>query len=245
MHGWRMLQARSFYFTPFVIGGVFEVIGYSGRIWSHYDLSSIGGYIIQQLFILLAPALFAASIYMILGRLIRLLTAEEYSFIPLRFLTKIFVLGDVISFLAQAGGGGIQSAGSLDLFHLGEKIIVVGLFIQIAFFGFFMITTITFHCRLSAHPTQAAIDEVVPWRRYLTVLYSASGIILVRSAFRIIEYLQGNNGYIIRREYLLYIFDAVLMFLVMVLFLINYIGNLEHHQTHAKLEEDEEFEMMN
>ncbi|UKZ58111.1 hypothetical protein TrVGV298_011976 [Trichoderma virens] len=206
MHGWRMLQVRSFYFTPFVIGGVFEVIGYSGRIWSHYDLSSIGGYIIQQLFILLAPALFAASIYMILGRLIRVLTAEEYSFIPLRFLTKIFVLGDVISFLAQAGGGGVQ---------------------------------------LSAHPTQAAIDEVVPWRRYLTVLYSASGIILVRSVFRIIEYLQGNNGYIIRREYLLYIFDAVLMFLVMVLFLINYIGNLEHRQTHAKLEEDEEFEMMN
>ena len=43
---------------------------------------------------------------------------------------------------------------------------------------------------------------------------------MARSIFRVAEYLMGNNGYLLRHEYFLYIFDAVLMFLVMVLFLV-------------------------
>ncbi len=58
----------------------------------------------QTLLILLGPALLAASIYMILGRMIRLLGAEEYALIRTNWMTKIFVTGDVISFLAQGAG---------------------------------------------------------------------------------------------------------------------------------------------
>jgi hypothetical protein len=41
---------------------------------------------------------------MILARLIRLLGAEEYALVRTRWMTKIFVTGDVISFLAQGAG---------------------------------------------------------------------------------------------------------------------------------------------
>lgn len=41
---------------------------------------------------------------------------------------------------------------------------------------------------------------------------------MVRSLFRIIEYLQGFSGYLLSHEVYLYIFDAVLMLVVMVLF---------------------------
>lgn len=61
-------------------------------------------YIIQSILLLLGPTLFAASIYMILGRLVVLLEAESYSMIRPRWLTKVFVLGDVLSFFAQGGG---------------------------------------------------------------------------------------------------------------------------------------------
>ena len=54
--------------------------------------------------ILVAPPLFAASIYMTLGRIIVKLGTEDMSLVPVRFLTKIFVVGDVISFLLQCGG---------------------------------------------------------------------------------------------------------------------------------------------
>ena len=58
----------------------------------------------QTLSILIAPAFFAASIYMILGRLIVLVDGESHSPIRVKWLTKIFVGGDVLSFLAQSAG---------------------------------------------------------------------------------------------------------------------------------------------
>lgn len=52
----------------------------------------------------------------------------------------------------------------------------------------------------------------------MVALYIGSMLIMVRSVFRAVEYLQGFDGYLLRHELYLYIFDAALMFLVMVLF---------------------------
>jgi len=59
---------------------------------------------VQTLLLLLGPSFFAASIYMILGRIIRLTGGEIHSPIRPKRLTKIFVLGDVLSFCVQSGG---------------------------------------------------------------------------------------------------------------------------------------------
>jgi hypothetical protein len=58
----------------------------------------------QSLLILLAPALFAASIYIILGRIILLVDGERYSLMRQKWLTKAFVAGDLFSFLLQMSG---------------------------------------------------------------------------------------------------------------------------------------------
>lgn len=44
-------------------------------------------------------------------------------------------------------------------------------------------------------------------------------LIIVRSVVRSIEYLQGDGGFIIAHEAFIYVFDASLMFVVMVIFL--------------------------
>ncbi|KAH7318038.1 RTA1 like protein-domain-containing protein [Stachybotrys elegans] len=227
-HAWRIFRTRAFYFTAFTVGGLFQTIGYCGRIWSHFDVLSIGGFVLQAILILVAPALYAASIYMILGRLIRAVEAEHLSLVPVRWVTRIFVAGDVVAFTLQAGGGGIQAGGTLDLYELGENIIIVGLVCQIAIFGFFVITSMLFHYRLTIRPTVVSSRAVIPWTRYLYVLYSTSAIILVRSIFRVVEYLQGNDGYLISHEIFLYIFDALLMAAVMLIFWIWYVDQLEH-----------------
>ena len=84
-----------------------ETIGYVGRLLSAMQSPnySTGAYAMQSALILIAPAFLAASIYMTLGRIISMLKAEPYSVIGLRWLTKIFVTGDVLSFLMQASGG--------------------------------------------------------------------------------------------------------------------------------------------
>lgn len=230
-HFWRMFRFRSFYFTAFTIGGLFQVVGYCGRIWSHFDEESIGGFVMQAILILVAPALYAASIYMILARIIRAVQAEAISPIPVKWLTKIFVTGDIVAFTLQAGGGGIQSAGSLDMYELGEKIIIAGLFTQIVIFSIFIFTSLTVHYRVRKAPTRAATEGIIPWQRHLYALYTTSFLILVRSIFRVIEYLQGNGGYLISHEIFLYIFDAVLMAATMLIFAIWYIGDLEQDKT--------------
>ncbi|KAJ5274036.1 RTA1 like protein [Penicillium angulare] len=41
-------------------------------------------------------------------------------------------------------------------------------------------------------------------------------MILIRSIYRVIEYAQGNSGYVISHEVFIYVFDATMMFLVMI-----------------------------
>jgi len=197
-----------------------EFVGYIGRAQSHFDQWKLGPFIMQSLLLLVAPALFAASIYIILGRIILLADGEKHSLIRQKWLTKIFVTGDVISFLVQSGGGGIQASKSEGAMKTGEKLIVVGLFLQLAFFGFFVVVAGLFHERLQRNcPASRTVDlNTLPWKKHLMVLYMSSGLILVRSIFRIIEYIMGNAGYLLRHEMFLYIFDAALMLCVMLMF---------------------------
>ena len=64
------------------------------------------------------------------------------------------------------------------------------------------------------------------WERYLVILYIVSGFIMVRSIFRLIEYLGGNDGSIMRHEIFVYIFDSSLMASVMILFIARHPGDL-------------------
>lgn len=93
-------------------------------------------------------------------------------------------------------------------------IIIIGLWIQLIFFGFFIIVTIIFHRRIRREPTRASLKLHLPWGRLLTVLYVSSGLILVRSIFRVAEYTMGEDGALMSSEAYLYVFDATLMFIV-------------------------------
>ncbi|KAL3417704.1 rta1 domain-containing protein [Phlyctema vagabunda] len=220
-HMFQMIRNRTRYFVPFIIGGFFQIIGYACRAIASNEAPNYSKipYILQALLLLLSPALFAASIYMILGRIIRLTDGEKYSLVRATRLTKLFVTGDVLSFLAQCGGGGIlASSDSRSSADTGKIIIVVGLIVQIIFFGCFSMIAGLFHKRIAANPTRQSQSLNVPWQRFLVVLYVVSLLIMIRSVFRLIEYIQGEKGYLMTHEVYLYIFDAVLMFFAMVAF---------------------------
>ncbi|KAJ6110932.1 hypothetical protein N7486_003167 [Penicillium sp. IBT 16267x] len=219
-HMFQLFRTRAWYFVPFVIGGTFEIVGYIGRAFSSKQSPNwtLGPYIVQTLCLLLAPALLAASIYMLLGRIILVLQAESHAILKKKWLTKIFVAGDVMSFLLQGAGGGIQSSGSLDGMKTGERIIIVGLFVQIIFFGFFIVVTVLFDLKLRKYPIPRCFHGGIPWRRHLNILYTTSVLIMIRSVFRLVEYIQGNDGFLLRHELFLYVFDSLLIFIAMVVF---------------------------
>ncbi|KAF7545180.1 hypothetical protein G7Z17_g9368 [Cylindrodendrum hubeiense] len=237
LHIWQMFRNRTWYFIPFLIGCLFEAVGYVGRAMSAQEAPDYtkNPYIIQSILLLLGPALYAASIYMVLGRIIKLLDAGELSIIRTNWLTKVFVAGDVLSFFAQSGGGGmLATAKNSDDVKKGENIIIGGLGIQILFFGFFMVVTMVFHIRISKQPTQKSYELAVPWRKLLYVLYATSGFILVRSAFRVAEYITGKEGELQSTEYWIYIFDATLMALVALLFNLFHPSRVVNRNADAK-----------
>ncbi|KAK9769487.1 putative RTA1 like protein-domain-containing protein [Seiridium cardinale] len=188
-----------------------EAVGYIGRALSSTESPDFtkNPYIIQSVLLLLGPTLYAASIYMILGRLVVLLEADNYSLIRPKWLTKFFVLGDVLSFFAQGGGGGmLTTAKSQDDVRRGENIILGGLGIQIIFFGFFIIVTAVFHRRIRNEPTPKSSRIVAPWKSLLYTLYGTSMLIMIRSIYRVAEYAEGQSGELQSKEFWLYIFDA-------------------------------------
>jgi len=177
---------------------------------------------VQTVLILVAPALFAATIYMTLGRLMRATKGENYSIIRVNWLTKFFVIGDVLSFFVQGGGGGMMAGKSTSSIHLGQKIILVGLFLQIAMFGLFIAAAIVFHIRIRKWPTQRSSHPELQWEKMMWCLYIASACIMVRNIFRVVEYASGNDGYLLRHEWPTYIFDFVLMLASMAIFYVWY-----------------------
>ncbi|KAJ5806815.1 hypothetical protein N7474_010407 [Penicillium riverlandense] len=216
MHLYQLVRTRTWFMIPFVIGGILETVGYVGRLLSSHEAPDFtqGPYVIQSALILIAPAFLAASIYMTLGRIIFMIDAEKCSLIKLKWLTKIFVTGDVLSFLMQASGAGLMVQNSTNP-GTGEHIIVGGLFVQIIFFGFFTISAVVFQARISKVPTARSIELNNLWHRHMMALYVSSILILVRSVVRVVEYMQGYDGYLMKNEVFIYVFDALLMFVTM------------------------------
>ncbi|KAK3998194.1 RTA1 like protein-domain-containing protein [Cladorrhinum sp. PSN332] len=229
-HSFFMFKMRTWYFIPFVIGILFEAVGYIFRVISagetHPNYSFVP-YLLQTLLILLGPALMAASIYMVLGRLIRLLDAHQYALIRVNWTTKVFVLGDVLSFITQGAGGGIlANAETESANNLGQAVILVGLGIQVLFFGFFIVTTIVFHLRINKNPTARSFSVTAPWRQLILILYASSVLIMVRSIFRMAEFGAGRESDLMTKEVYLLVLDAMLMFLVAAAFLWKFPGKV-------------------
>lgn len=73
------------------------MIGYIGRILSSSESPNftMGPLLLQNMLLLLAPALSAATIYMSLGRLIRATDGTAYTLVRPKLLTTLFVSCDV------------------------------------------------------------------------------------------------------------------------------------------------------
>ncbi|KAF2120798.1 RTA1 like protein-domain-containing protein [Lophiotrema nucula] len=222
LHTFKLFKTRTWFCTPFVIGALFEIIGYAGRAYAHTHTDSKPVYIVQTLFILLAPILFAASIYMFLGRIIRSTGLNSLSIVRPTWLTKIFVGGDILCFLVQALGAIIlTTSDTSDGVNRGKAIVLVGLVLQIIFFGFFVVTGLVFHMKARKKQASSRFD----WQKYMNWLYAVSAIITARNIYRVVEYVQGVNGYLMTHEWSIYTFDALLMATVLGLVQMWYLGN--------------------
>ena len=204
-----------------------EFLGYIVRATSieQRPRYSLGPYVAGMVLVLIAPTLFAASIYMALGRIITVIQADGHSLVRTSWLTKIFIAGDVASFITQGVGAIIISNQTAEDMTRGANIITIGLAVQIFFFTWLILTCAVFHWRTNWQPTDRSRNPGVPWKQHILTLYLVSTLILIRCIYRFVEYRtqqSANGGYLLSHEWCAYAFDAMLMFFVMLLFFVRH-----------------------
>ncbi|KAJ7105176.1 RTA1 like protein-domain-containing protein [Mycena epipterygia] len=233
------------------IGITAMTVGFVVRILVHYSPTSSGLNIVTILLILLSPCLFLALDYSILGRLSGILGPEVSSktmFITPTRVAKIFVWGDVATFLMQALGGSMTTSSSRTSANLGNTIMLIGLGIQLVSFALFVTLAIVFgfrvrtrfpevwHVRGGARLTVFG-GHVADWLiLYYTLCVTCCGI-LIRSVFRMAESIQGHSGYISTHEGFFYCFDALPLWVSMSLYCVvwppRFLNSLQETQAMA------------
>ncbi|EPS32291.1 hypothetical protein PDE_07251 [Penicillium oxalicum 114-2] len=227
IHFALMFPYRAAYFLPLVIGGVCEAFGYYGRAWSHHDRTDIRSWALQEMLILCAPPLVAATIYMVLGRIIRAFDAEHLSSMRPKRLTLVFVMNDIICFCTQLGGAGVQVTGDANVMNIGKKVVLAGLIFSLFIFIIFVAIAVTFHRRLQRESTPIlTMNPDLPWKRYMVMLYVACGALAVRNLVRTIQFGANRTADINTKEAYIYIFDAFLMALAMGVMVVHHPGLL-------------------
>jgi hypothetical protein len=161
-------------------------------------------------------------------------------------MTRFFVIGDVLCFLIQGGGGGMLSqAKEQSDIDMGNNIILFGLGLQIYIFAFFVKIAGSFHRDLLSHPTIESLEGNFPWKRYMILLYVACACVGIRNTYRIVEYAMGKvcasptieylidctriililgrqDGYLLSNEWPLYVGDFALMAITLIVCLAWY-----------------------
>ncbi|KAM3440738.1 hypothetical protein NHJ13734_003128 [Beauveria thailandica] len=220
-HLFYMIRLKAYIFVPFILGGIAETFGYYGRALSHNHPARLGPWIQQNLLILVATPLLTATIYMSLARIIDALQANKYSLISTRWLSKIYILIDILCLVSQLAGTVMPASGDAKVIELSRKIILGGLLVQLVVLVFFCVLTGYVLRALSRREAKLfASDAGVNWKAHLWTSLVAASLVLVRSLVRAVEYAQGEHGFIISHEVFIYLFDAAAMWLVMVAYLL-------------------------
>ncbi|KAF9146277.1 hypothetical protein BGX30_002533 [Mortierella sp. GBA39] len=188
-------------------------------------------FVVQNILIIATPSAFLAFNYMLYGRLITAIDTKfgandsqsrmeksRYSLIPPRIVGRAFIWSDITTFLIQViAGSMLGNAGdNQSLSNIGDKLFLVGVCGQGVSYCLFTVLLSTTFVRLVVERRKTRIDLLVKgWmgfdRSTVTIfggLYFSSLFIIVRSVYRIVEFTQGYDGYLISKEVFLFVLDA-------------------------------------
>lgn len=123
--------------------------------------------------------------------------------------------------------------------NLGQKVLLCGLFVQLLFFGFFLIISLIFWKRMRSSSAVYTVPKSGKhsWQSLLKILFVAAIIIILRCIFRVLEFAQGHHGYLVSHEEFMYLFDALPMLIVQVMFHVIHGGDVfpRNHITGQKM----------
>jgi RTA1 like protein len=139
---------------------------------------------------------------------------------------------DVVAFLIQVLGGVMATSTTISTVNTGFRVLQIGLAVQIAAFGFFLLISFRFHI------ISRTFRSSWPDTRWVTLLWAINGastLIFVRSIYRLAEFSTGFGGYLNTHEWAFFLFDGAIILIAMATFNIwhpaRYLNNVGWKQT--------------
>lgn len=196
------------FLVAMALGGFLEIIGYIGRVGGSSDpFEGLGGqaFMIQICCLTVAPACYAAGIYLCLARIV-IAFGTDISRIPPRWYTYIFITCDILSLVMQSVGGAIASTADSDkALDAGSSITIAGLAWQVFTLTLFMALCAEFALRCyqrrnSFDESQKGLRDSKQFKYFLVALGVATILIYVRCIYRVAEMSFGWGGLLMSNE---------------------------------------------
>ena len=148
---------------------------------------------------------YAAANYFMLARALHYLPTHSPAH-PTRMITTFLALDAAVEILTGQGASRLSDPTNIDNFNAGIAIIKASLILQLFLFLAFVSVIVLFFTR-----SQRAGVLSGKFRQVLIAMFISSALITVRNIYRIVETFEGPDGYVMKREAFLYVFDGVTM----------------------------------
>jgi len=218
----QMFLYRKWFSWVVVMGSLWELFCFALRTLGARNQQQSAYVIASTLLFLLAPLWINAFVYMVVARLVHyLLPQERILGISPRWLAKIFVAADIVSFFVQAiGGAMLTNTEDHQVVIRGQNIYMGGIGIQLLFVVVFGVVTAVFFRRVQQKIASGSLVRSTAWvRPVVWVLCSVILLIVIRVIFRLVEFGGGasqSNPILTNEAYPLGL-DALPMFIALLI----------------------------
>jgi hypothetical protein len=232
----QTFRSRQWFTIILSLGAFAEFAGYLTR----YFVTQGAGkdvFIVSYVLILVTPNAFALVNYAAVGRLLPSLPTQpgpktwlripiitdEYGVFRAGRIATFFFLSDVVAFMIQASAAAFLTSSDPSTISKGQTVIEIGLAWGLAFIGlFFFVTCFVYLSKtytIKNHPDLALI------KRMYVSLFITITLLLIRSVYRMVEFVQGTTGYVASHESFFGVFDTGLMILACVFYSMFHYGH--------------------
>lgn len=182
-------------------------------------------FVIQYFFIVVAPVLFSAGIYLILNKI--MLAGNVKGLLTAKAILAVFIVFDVVTTIIQIAGaasiGNAESQGQDPT--KANDVLLAGLAIQVASFAFFIIVLTAFVGRFLKSVAEKSEAFRNHSNRIVWILIITSSLVELRTIFRLLETAQGVLGFLSTHENYFATLEYLPIILVVVIFNIFHPGS--------------------
>ncbi|KAI9761288.1 MAG: hypothetical protein M4579_001078 [Chaenotheca gracillima] len=193
----QVIKYRTWYFVPLSVACVMEIVGYVLRSLSaKSDPYNLPYFIVQYFFIIVAPVLISASIYVCLTKLIE--WAHHEGFKTDRLKPKLILWGfigaDVVTTIAQVAGAALIGSAESNRKSpdVPNDIVLAGLAFQTFAFTIFLVVFVVLSVQVRSAFRSIGV--------FVVALLVSSLLVYLRTIFRLAETSQGVFGYLMVHE---------------------------------------------